>query len=161
MKPAVVRKIQVSAGRTIQNPEVLLCWKERQAELLLENKAVRECWAKPCKHSIPRVAPALQIKLLDSKLTDTHRYWRLLLHIFQPSRNFASSLFPLLPLHTSSFHCARLCGNHGDNKGFVKRIARMRHWTEMFAWKDIECLVRVSLQKLREVGGSSCKGPLQ
>lgn len=26
----------------------------------------------------------------------------------------------------------------------------MRHWAEMFAWEDIECLVRVSLQKLRE-----------
>lgn len=30
-KPAVTRKIQVSAGKTIQNPEVLLCWKQRPA----------------------------------------------------------------------------------------------------------------------------------
>lgn len=136
VKPAVIRNIKVSPGKTIQNPEVLLCWKE----LHLENKAVREYWANPCRHSIPRAAPALQMKLSDSRqvLTDTHRYWSLLFHIFQPSQNFAISLFP--PLHTSSLQRARLCGNYGDNKGFVKRIARMRHWTEMFAWKDIEIL---------------------
>lgn len=98
------------------------------------------------------------MKLLDSKwvLTDTLRYWRLHRHSFQASQNFASSLFPLPPLPSSSSLCQAVWEPWGQRKvemnykGFVRRIARMRHWIEMFAWKDFECLVRVGLQELRE-----------
>lgn len=67
----------------------------------------------------PKGCSCSTVNLLDSKwvLTGTHRYWRLLLHIFQASQNFASPLFPLPPFHTALCTVVGCVGTMGTEEG--------------------------------------------
>lgn len=129
-----------------------------------------------CEHSMTGVAPTPQLKPLDSKrmLTDTHRYRRLLLHVFQAPQDLASSLFLLPPVHTSYLHCARLHGSHRDRRkwrSIMRDLQRvLAAWGrgqkclfgKVMSLCNCQGLVRVGIQMAeREVGRSSCKRPLQ